>query len=259
MPFLETGDFRTHYSLSGEAEKPVLMFSNSLGTDLSMWDAQAAFFAKQFRILRYDTRGHGKSSVTPGPYLIEQLGNDVLSLLDDLDFDRVHFCGLSMGGMIGMWLGMNAPERLYKLILCNTAAKIGNAEGWNARIESVRANGMKPIVGGVIERWFTSAFRAKSPDDISAIQIVLQNTNAEGYVANCAAVRDFDARETIATIGVPTLVIAGAHDAATPPEGGRFVAEQISGAQYAELSAAHISNIEDRDRFNQEVSAFLAV
>jgi 3-oxoadipate enol-lactonase len=247
-----------HYSLSADAERPVLMFSNSLGTEFSMWNAQADFFAKQFRILRYDTRGHGQSSVTPGPYSIEQLGNDVLDLLDDLDFDRVHFCGLSMGGMIGMWLGMNAPERLYKLILCNTAAKIGNAEGWNARIENVRKNGMKSIASAVIERWFTPAFRAKSPDDVAATQVVLENTTAEGYVANCAAVRDFDARETIATIGVPTLVIAGAHDAATPPEGGRFLAEQISGAQYAELSAAHISNIEDRDGFNQEVSAFLA-
>lgn len=247
-----------HYSLSADAERPVLMFSNSLGTEFSMWNAQADFFAKHFRILRYDTRGHGRSSVTPGPYSIEQLGNDVLDLLDDLDFDRVHFCGLSMGGMIGMWLGMNAPERLYKLILCNTAAKIGNAEGWNARIENVRKNGMKSIASAVIERWFTPAFRAKSPDDVAATQVVLENTTAEGYVANCAAVRDFDARETIATIGVPTLVIAGAHDAATPPEGGRFLAEQISGAQYAELSAAHISNIEDRDRFNQEVSAFLA-
>jgi len=111
----------------------------------------------------------------------------------------------------------------------------------------------------VIERWFTPAFRAKSPDDVAATQVVLENTTAEGYVANCAAVRDFDARETIATIGVPTLVIAGAHDAATPPEGGRFLAEQISGAQYAELSAAHLSNIEDHDHFNMEVRSFLSV
>ena len=256
---METGDVRMHYSLSGDAEKPVLLFSNSLGTNFSMWNAQADFFAKQFRILRYDTRGHGQSSVTPGPYSIEQLGNDVLDLLDDLDFERVHFCGLSMGGMIGMWMGMNAPERLYKLVLCNTAAKIGNAEGWNGRIDSVRKGGMKSVATAVIERWFTPAFRAKAPGEVAEIQQVLENTDAEGYAANCAAVRDFDARETIATIGVPTLVIAGAHDAATPPEGGRFLTDQINGAQYAELSAAHLSNIEDRDHFNMEVRSFLSV
>ena len=247
-----------HYSLSGDEEKPVLMFSNSLGTNFSMWDAQADFFARQFRILRYDTRGHGQSSVTPSPYSIEQLGNDVLDLLDDVDIDRVHFCGLSMGGMIGMWLGMNAPERLYKLVLCNTAAKIGNAEGWNARIGTVRKGGMKSVAPAVIERWFTPAFRAKAPDEVAATQAILENTDPEGYAANCAAVRDFDARQTIATIGVPTLIIAGAQDSATTPAEGRFLAEKIDGARYAELSAAHLSNIGDRDRFNQEVSAFLS-
>src|SRR5271168_4281356 len=247
MPFLEGGDVQTHYSLSGDAEKPVLMFSNSLGTNFSMWDAQTEFFVKQFRILRYDTRGHGQSSVTPGPYSIEQLGNDVLDLLDDLDFERVHFCGLSMGGMIGMWLGINAPERLYKLVLCNTAAKIGNAEGWNARIETVRKGGMKSVAPAVIERWFTPVFRANSPEEVAATQAILEQTNPEGYAANCAAVRDFDARESIATIGVPTLVIAGTHDSATTPAEGRYLAETIYDAQFTELSAAHLSNIGDRE------------
>lgn len=258
MPFLETGDFRMHYSLSGDAEKPVLLFSNSLGINFSMWDAQADFFGRQFRILRYDTRGHGESSVTPGPYSIEQLGNDVLSLLDELDLERAHFCGLSMGGMIGMWLGMNAAERLYKLILCNTAAKIGNAEGWNKRIDAVRKGGMKSVAPGVIERWFTPAFRGNASAVVAATQAILETTDPEGYAANCAAVRDFDARETIAEIGVPTLVIAGAHDSATTPAEGRYLAEKIYDAQYAEVSAAHLSNLGDPEHFNQAVSAFLA-
>jgi 3-oxoadipate enol-lactonase len=258
MPFAEIGGFRIHYFPAGAADLPVLLFSNSLGTNLSMWNPQLPVFEKQFRVLRYDTRGHGQSSLTPGPYSIEQLGKDVLNLLDALKLDRVHFCGLSMGGMIGMWLAMNAPERLNKLVLCNTGAKIGNAEGWNARIETVRKGGMKSVAGGVIERWFTPAFRAKAPEEVAAIQNILENTQAEGYVANCAAVRDFDARETISAIRAPTLVIAGGHDQATPPADGRFLADKISGARYAELAAAHLSNIEDRDHFNQEVSAFLA-
>src|SRR5271167_1267808 len=195
MPFAQLEDVRIHYDLAGPTGAPTLVFSNSLGATLSMWDPQMPAFQKQFRILRYDTRGHGQSSVTPGPYSIEQLGNDVLDLLDDLDFERVHFCGLSMGGMIGMWLGINAPERLYKLVLCNTAAKIGNAEGWNARIETVRKGGMKSVAPAVIERWFTPVFRANSPDEVAATQAILENTDPEGYAANCAAVRDFDARE----------------------------------------------------------------
>ena len=257
MPFAEIKGFRTHYTLAGAAGAPVLVFSNSLGTNLSMWNPQLPVFEKHFRVLRYDTRGHGQSSVTPGPYSIKQLGKDVLALLDILHLERVHFCGLSMGGMIGMWLGMNAPERLNRLVLCNTGAKIGTVEGWKTRIETVRKGGMKPVAAGVIERWFTPAFRAKASEEIAAIQDILENTNAEGYVANCAAVRDFDAREAISAIRVPTLVIAGAQDPATPPADGRFLAEKINGARYVELSAAHLSNIEDRDRFNQEVSAFL--
>src|SRR5882762_9137876 len=134
MPFAQFGELRTHYELSG-GQEPVLVFSNSLGTDFSMWDPQMAVLAQRFRILRYDTRGHGQSSATAGDYTIEQLGRDVLLLLDTLKLERVHFCGLSMGGMIGMWLGVHAPERLNKLMLCNTAAKIGTPEVWNARIE----------------------------------------------------------------------------------------------------------------------------
>ena len=258
MPFVELQDARIHYVLEGPPEASVLAFSNSLGTNYSMWDLQAAEFRKNFRILRYDTRGHGQSSVTPGPYSIEQLGKDLLGLLDALHLDRVHFCGLSMGGMIGMWLGVNAPERLNKLVLCNTGAKIGTSEVWRARIEAVRVGGMKSIAPAVIERWFTPAFRSKDPAKAATVQRVLEETNSDGYMACCAAVRDFDYRERLKAIGTPTLVIAGAHDPATPPADGQFLAHHIQGAKYAELNAAHLSNIEDRDRFNSEVSAFLS-
>ena len=257
MPFVKSGEAQIHYALEGQSGSPVLVFSNSLGTNYSMWDPQARALGKQFSVLRYDTRGHGQSSATPGPYSIELLAKDVIVLLDALKLDRVHFCGLSMGGMIGMWLGANSPQRLNKLVLCNTGAKIGNVEGWNTRIEAVRTNGMKSVASAVLERWFTLAFREKDSATVSKTQKMLEAVNSDGYAACCAAVRDFDYREQLGSVRVPPLVIAGAHDPATPPADGRFIAEHIPNARYVELNAAHLSNIEDQDRFNIEVAAFL--
>ena len=255
MPIVKCGEARIHYALEGQSGTPVLVFSNSLGTDYSMWDPQVPEFRKKLRVLRYDTRGHGQSSPTPGPYSIEQLGKDLIALLDALDLDGVHFCGLSMGGMIGMWLGVNAPERLHKLVLCNTGAKIGTLEAWNARIDAVLKHGMASVAPAIIERWFTPAFRQKAP--IANILKMIEETNPVGYAACCAAVRDFDFREQVSKIRLPTLVISGAHDPATPPADGRFLAQQIPGARYVELDAAHLSNLEDRYRFNNELAAFL--
>jgi 3-oxoadipate enol-lactonase len=257
MPFAELRDLRLHYELSGRSDAPVLVLSNPLGTNLSMWDAQMPGFNEHFRVLRYDTRGFGQSSVTPGPYKIDQLARDLLSLLDSLRIDRVHFCGLSMGGSTGMWLGINAGKRLNKLVLCNNSAKIGTPEVWNPRMEAVRKNGMKAISDGVISRWFTESFRTSSPKLVAATREMLENADPEGYVANCAAIRDFDAREPIANISLPTLVIAGTHDPSTTAAEGRFIAEKIPGARYVELDAAHLSNIEQPDRFTPVVIDFL--
>jgi 3-oxoadipate enol-lactonase len=257
MPFAQLEDARIHYDVAGPLGAPALVFSNSLGATLSMWDPQMPAFEKQFRVLRYDTRGHGQSSVTPGPYTIERLGHDVLALLDTLKLDRVFFCGLSMGGQTGMWLALNAADRFHKLVLCNTAAKIGTPDVWNTRIEGVRKGGMKSISSAVMERWFSADYRTKSPDVVASTKLMLEGTNPDGYIANCAAIRDFDAREAVAAINVPTLVIAGTHDAATTPADGRYLAGHIAGARYVELNAAHLSNIETSDRFNTELSAFL--
>jgi 3-oxoadipate enol-lactonase len=257
MPVVKSGEARIHYALEGQGGIPVLVFSNSLGANHSMWDPQAGEFRKRFRVLRYDTRGHGQSSVTPGPYSIERLAKDVIAMLDALDLDRAHFCGLSMGGMIGMWLALNAPERLSKLVLCNTAAKIGTSEFWNARIAAVQKNGMKSVASAVVERWFSPAFREKAPATVSSTLTMVEEANPDGYMACCAAVRDFDFREQLRKIHIPALVIAGAHDPATTPADGRFLADQIPDARYAELNAAHLSNIEDQDRFNREITAFL--
>jgi len=260
MPFIDVGELRTHYALTGDKE-PVLVFSNSLGTNFSMWDPQMAELQRHFRILRYDTRGHGQSSITSslphGDYTIEQLGRDVVGLLDSLRLDRVHFCGLSVGGMIGIWLGIHAPERLRRLVLCNTAARIGTKEMWNARIATVRKDGMKPVAAAVIERWFTPEFRASSPEKVARAQQMLENSPPAGYSACCAAIRDMDQREKVAQIKVPTLVIYGGKDPVTPSSDAHFLAEQISGAVEVELSAAHLSNVEQAGAFTHAVSDFL--
>ena len=246
-----------HYEFIGSGNLPVLVLSNSLGTNFAMWDAQMAEFGKHFRLLRYDTRGHGKTQVTPGPYNFDMLGRDVLGLADELRISKFSFCGLSMGGVTGMWLGANASYRLQKLVLCNTAAKIGSAETWNARIEQVHKGGAKSIAGGTMERWFTAGFREREPQTVARIREMVEHTSADGYIACCEALREADFRQSLRTIRTPTLVVSGTQDLGTTPADGRFIAEQIPGAQYAELDAAHMSNIEQADAFTTEVLAFL--
>ncbi len=255
--FLDLHGVRTHYRWDGPADKPVLLFSNGLGTNLTMWDGQVAEFSQKFRVLRYDQRGHGRSSVPPGPYSIEQLGRDVVSLLDHLGIERCYFCGFSMGGMIGQWLGANVPERLAGLVLCNTAAKIGTVEGWNNRIDLVCKGGMGAAIPAVLDRWFTPAFQANAPEVIGRARKMLLSTVTEGYVATCAAIRDMDQREAVCKIRVKTLVVAGAVDAVTPPAEGKYLADNIAGASYAELRAAHLSNVEALAEFNAAVLQFL--
>jgi 3-oxoadipate enol-lactonase len=257
VPFIDIQDLRMHYQLDGPPAAATLVLSNSLGTNLSLWESQLTSFAKDFRVLRYDSRGHGRTSATPGEYSVELLARDVLRLLDALKLDRVHFCGLSIGGMTGMWLAANVPERLNKLVFCNTAPKIGNADAWNARIKAVRDGGTKCVAEAVVERWFTPDFRAKNTAIIAKTKAMIESTSTDGYTGSCAAVRDFDFCAKVGAMRAPTLVIAGTHDAAVPPADAKKLAHAISGARYAELSAAHISNIEDADRFTSEVSAFL--
>jgi len=258
MPFADVKDGRMHYEVAGPSRAPVLVLSNSLGTNFSMWDPQIAALSNHWRVLRYDTRGHGQSAVTPGPYSMAQLGRDVLDLLGVLNTEKFTFCGLSLGGMIGMWLAVHAPERLQKLVLCSTAAKIGTPEMWNARIETVRKGGMKSIAAATMERWFTARFRALRADTVEHIKKMVESANPEGYLACCGALRDCDLRESVSGIRTPTLVISATHDPATPPSDGRFLAEYIRGARYTELDAAHLSNIEQQDKFTADVVKFLS-
>lgn len=257
MAFLKLKDSQLFYQWDGPENAPVVVFSNSLGTSHRMWDPQLDAFTRHFRVLRYDGRGHGQSTATPGPYTIEQLAGDVLQLLDALKLDRVYFCGLSMGGLIGMHLGIAHASRLHKIVLCNTAAKIGTPDVWNARITAVQTGGMKAVAGAVIDRWLTAGFRAAHPGETSQVLSLLEACDPAGYAATCGAVRDADFRQKLAAVQLPTQVVAGTHDPATPAADGRSLSEQIRGAKYTELPAAHLSNIEAREDFNREVLAFL--
>lgn len=260
MPNVKLADGELNYRLEGPVDAPVLVLSNSLGTDLHMWEKQIPAFSELFRVLRYDTRGHGASAVTPGPYSIEQLGRDVLGLVDSLGIDRFAFCGLSLGGLTGQWLGINAGERLTRLVICNTAAKIGTEETWNERIDTVLKGGeqaMRDMRDAAISRWFTPTFAEQHPEQTSRITQMIASTSPAGYAANCAAVRDADYREQLERIKVLTLVVCGSKDPVTTPEHGRFIQERIAGARLVELEAAHLSNVEAGDAFSRQVLNFL--
>jgi len=257
MPFVEKGDVRLNYRVDGPEKAPVILLSNSLGTNLSMWDPQATVLCEKFCVLRYDLRGHGLSTVSPGPYTIEQLGRDAIALLDALKIESAYFCGLSMSGMIGMWLGANAANRMKGLVLCNTASKIGNAEGWNARIKDVKERGMAAIATTVVLRWFSEDFIKKSPEVVEATRQMLLQAPPEGYAACCGAVRDADFRQKLSRVTARTLVIAGAQDPVIPPAEAHLVADGIPGASYLELKAAHLSNIEAAPQFTEALLKFL--
>lgn len=257
-PTIDAVRERCNARFDGPPGAPVLVLSNSLGTNLALWDDQMPAFGARFRVLRYDTRGHGSSPVTPGAYSIELLSRDVLTLLDAFNIERAHFCGLSLGGMTGMWLGIHAAERIDRLVLANTAPQISSAEIWNARIDSVRNGGTGAIVDSVLERWFTAGFRTRAAQAVARVRSMLVSTSPEGYVACCAAVRDANLWPGLAAIRSPTLVIAGKHDVATPAAEGKKMAERIADARYIELDAAHISNVEAANRFTAEAVAFLA-
>lgn len=258
MPQMTLDDASIHYRLDGRDTAPVLVLSNSLGTTLDMWEPQLEAFSAHFRVLRYDTRGHGESTSGPGPYSIAQLGGDLVQLLDHLGIGRAHLCGLSMGGITAMWVALHHPDRVDRLVLSNTAAWIGPASNWTDRVERVRQEGMAAIVPAVVSRWLTPGYAAGRPEQVRALQAMVRATPAAGYIANCIAVRDNDLRAEVAGIKAPALVIAGSGDMPTPPADGRFLANSIPDCRYVELDAAHLSNQEQPDAFNAAVLEFLA-
>ena len=241
-----------HYDLEGPIASPVVMLSNSLGTDLGMWDGQLDVLSEHFRVLRYDQRGHGRSPAPPGPYTIAELAGDALDLLERLGLERVSFCGVSIGGMTGQRLAINAPERIDRLALCCTSAYLPPRKTWSERAETVLTQGMEAVADAALERWFTPEFRERSPDVVGRARQTLVGTPPEGYAGCCEAIASHDLRGRLDAIHAPTLVISGGDDPATPPDHGRQIAEAVEGARFELLEGArHLANVERAEEVNR--------
>ena len=242
----------------GAFDAPVLLLSNSLGTTMAMWDPQVEALSARFRLVRYDGRGQGRSQVPAGAYSMDRLGRDALAVLDAVGSQQAHFCGLSMGGMVGQWLAHRAPDRLLRLVLANTSAFMPPPSAWQQRLEGVLAQGMGPLAEASLARWFTPRFLAASPPQAEAIRQMLLANNPQGYAGCCAAIRDMDQRPTAALNQVPTLVIAGEADPATPVAEAEFLVSAAADARLVTLPAAHLSNVECATLFTEAVLAHLA-
>lgn len=259
MPFADLDAVRLHYRTDGDAARPCLVLSNSLGTDLSMWEPQAQALCADFFVVRYDTRGHGASTRATGAAAttLADLGRDVVGLLDHLGIGRAAFCGISMGGLTGQWLGVHAPQRITRLVLANTAARIGTAEGWQARAAQVRAAGMAALADGAPARWFTPGFIEGAPELVARLVATLRGQDAEGYAACCDALAGADLRADVAGIAAPTLVVAGEHDPVTTVADAAWLCGRIPGAHMLALPASHISNLEAADAFTRALRRYL--
>ena len=232
------------HRFDGPDDAPVLVLGNSLGTTIDLWDDQLPALAARFRVLRFDLRGHGRSPVPPGPYTIDDLGGDLLALLDRLGLERVSMCGLSLGGMTAMWLANRAPERVERLALCCTSAHMPPPEPWRERAALVRERGTAAVADLAVERWFTSEGAARRPEVVARMRRGLEHTPAEGYAAACEALADLDLRDRLAAIRTPTLVIAGSEDPSAPPAHGRLIADSVPGARLLIVGGAHLANLE---------------
>jgi 3-oxoadipate enol-lactonase len=230
MPTAELQDLSLHFKFSGRSTGPVVVLVHSLGANLHMWDKVLPHLERNFRVLRYDARGHGLSSAPEPPYSIKQLGEDLLNLLDEHSIDRVNLCGLSLGGLVGLWLGIHASERISKLVLANTAACIGTCEGWESRIAAVQALGMAPLAEATLGRWFTSRYRLAHPDEMLQIRKMVDQTY-------------------LVAIRTPCLVIAGSEDPVTSPQDGRALHARLHNSNYLELHASHLSAWEKSAEF----------
>ena len=244
-----------HHRLDGPESAPVLVLSSSLGTTLDLWESNVAAWSGSFRLLRYDHRGHGRSPVTAGPYSVDLLARDVLALLDELGFERVSFCGVSLGGAVGMSLAATAPDRVDRLVLACTSARFGDAAPWLERAAAVRSGRMGAIADAIVARWFTPTLAARRPDVVERFRAMLLATPPEGYAACCEAVASWDFRERLHAVAVETLVVAGADDPATPPEHAQLIADGLPSARLVVLPrAAHLANVEQPERFARLVA-----
>lgn len=260
MSLIETRTITLNHAVDGPLDAPAILFSNSLGANLSMWQPQVDFFADRYRVVRYDQRGHGASAVPPGPYSFAGLGDDVLALADALGIERFHFVGLSMGGMTALGLALDHPERLLSVTAANCVAGFPPAgrQTWDERIAAVRAHGLEPLLDATLERWFTAPTRAAQPARMEAVRAMVAATPLEGYLGCCGAIKALDYAARLGEIRVPLLFVAGTHDAGTPAAAMREMQAAVAGSEYVELDAAHVSNLEQPAAFNAALDAFLA-
>ena len=258
MPFIAVDETRLYYRVEGNHDQPTLFLAHSIGADHSLWDPQIPDLLPHFQVVRYDSRGHGGSDAPAGDYSIERLGRDIVGLADALGIDRFAFCGLSLGGMVGQWLGANAPQRLTHLVLANTSPHVPPAEFWETRRRTVLESGMKPILEGALQRSFSPETVANKDPRVGSYRRTLLGTNPVGYAGCCAAIRDMDHTSLLAKTSVPTLVIGGDRDLPTPWTGhGEVLAREIPGARAVRLPAAHLSNLERPRSFTAALFDFL--
>lgn len=250
-------DCRIAWQVDGPATAPALVLSNSLGANMAMWEAQIAPLAQHFRVIRYDQRGHGKSDAPERETSLQRLASDVLELLDELNIERAHFCGVSLGGMTGQWLGAYAPARFDRMIFSCTSPYMGPPAAWQERIDAVLSHGTGAVADAVAARWVTPAYADAYPDHFAALRAMIAATPSAGYAACCAAIRDMDLRPSAPLIKRPVLVVCGEADPATPPEVGKGLAAAIPGAAVFELPGAHLANIESAFAFNALAIGFL--
>ena len=249
---------KINYKLDGDQQLPVLVLSNSLTTDLRLWDEQITDFANHFRVLRYDNRGHGGSSSPSGEYSLDDVAGDALALLDHLEISKASLCGVSLGGMVGMWLGIHAPDRVDKLVLCNTSSNVAPAASWQARIDTVKKDGMASVTEAVLERFLSEHSRTSGSPKIELVTSMLVSCQVDGYAGCCAAIRDMSLTNELSRISNPTIVIAGELDPATPVSHSEVINERIIGSELHVIQGvAHLSNLEKPDEFNETVLGFL--
>lgn len=260
MPSVNVNGAALHYRFDGPEGAPVILLSNSLASNLGMWDPQlATLLGLGFRVLRYDSRGHGRSGVTPGPYTIELLAEDAAGLLDALGIERASFLGCSKGGMVGQMLGTRHGERIDRLALCATSAWTGGREVWEPRIRAVAEGGMAAVAESTIDRWFTRPGQERMPDEVERVRQMVLATPPEGFIACAQGIADMDQRESIRAIERPTLVIVGEHDPGTPPSAAELIHDRIPASRLVVLEdCAHFCNVEQAGAFNAVLWEFLA-
>jgi 3-oxoadipate enol-lactonase len=259
MKLIQSQDAELRCDHTPRPGAPALLLLNPLGTSLEIWDDQFEPLSERYELIRYDKRGHGKSTLGSRSELtVEDLARDAIAILDACGIARAHLCGLSVGGMTAMRVATLWPDRVLRIAICNSSAHMPPRENWQSRIETVRKQGMSALVETVIDRWFTQAFRQAQPARVQRVRDMLLATDPNGYAAVCAAIRDMDQRASIRDITATTLVIGGTHDPAATPEHVEQLARSIQGAKLVMLDAAHVSNIESTAEFNDTLLEFLA-